>query len=388
MQTNLKYKSVLILMLFCLLSFPAPAQETPEDIVRLMAEITEATDDRVAIEKANRLVGIAPDVSRSYILRGMIHLRMNNYEKSVADLSRALALGVDDESLLISVYKLRGLANSRIGDYRAAVGDLSRSIESPDPDYRDFVLRAEAYRKLGQTELAEADEKKANDLRAAEEKRLAAERQAEAALLALLEKAEADFEAGNFSAAAKSFTAILELIGDDENAYAIYFSRGRSYFEIENYDAALDDYNQVIRMRPDLPDSYTFRGEVYIVRNKLDLAIRDFNKAIELDPREILAFRRRGEAFALLGDHQKSIADMDSVLKLDPKFMSAWFFRADAFYEIGEYEKALSDINQYIKLEPENFEGYNLRARVFRKLNKIREAEADEKKALELESAG
>ncbi len=383
MQNLLKRKSILFFGLIVFLSLNTFSQNDPNGLTRLIEEITKETDNNVALQKADRLVNMAPDFAHGFVLRGTVYFKMENYNKTVADMSRALALGVEDKNLEITVYKLRGLANHNIGDYRGAIADLTRSIEYNGNDFRDYSIRSQAYRKIGENDKADADERKVSELQNNAQKKPVDSPQAD--FMALVNKAGQDFEEGKYADAINGFTRIINMLGDDENVYAIYFSRGRAYFELENYPAAFSDYNKVISLRPDLPNAYTFRGEVYLVEDKLDLAIKDFDKALSIDPKEILALRRRGEAYYLKRDFDKTITDMDSVLRLDSKFTSAWYWRADAYFEKGNFKKALSDINEFLKLDSETSEAYKFRAKVYRKLNKNKEALADEEKASELD---
>jgi tetratricopeptide (TPR) repeat protein len=48
------------------------------------------------------------------------------------------------------------------------------------------------------------------------------------------------------------------------------------------YDKAIDEYTEAIRLKPDYADAYYNRGNAYVGQGKLDKAIADFAKAEEL----------------------------------------------------------------------------------------------------------
>ncbi|HEY9713696.1 MAG TPA: tetratricopeptide repeat protein [Chroococcales cyanobacterium] len=61
------------------------------------------------------------------------------------------------------VYKARGDAYMLTGAYDKAVSDYTRAIEnSPEYSARSYKAQAEAYDKLGKTDLAAKDRKKAS----------------------------------------------------------------------------------------------------------------------------------------------------------------------------------------------------------------------------------
>jgi tetratricopeptide (TPR) repeat protein len=58
-----------------------------------------------------------------------------------------------------------------------------------------------------------------------------------------------------------------------------YLMRGDQYSEINDYDGAIDDYSQAIRLKPDYVEAYNNRGLAYSLFGKIDLptAIADFS---------------------------------------------------------------------------------------------------------------
>jgi len=55
-------------------------------------------------------------------------------------------------------------------------------------------------------------------------------------------------------------------------------------FSKEDYDMAMADYNQAIRLKPQDPDAYQLRGMAYFQKKDLDRTIADFEAALRLNP--------------------------------------------------------------------------------------------------------
>jgi tetratricopeptide (TPR) repeat protein len=97
------------------------------------------------------------------------------------------------------------------------------------------------------------------------------------------------------------------LSSDQENAY---FNRGIFYSnEKGDYDKAISDHNEAIRLDPKNANAYINRGLTYEDKGDYDKAISDHNEAIRLDPKKVGAYFNRGLAYQAKGDYNKAIAD-------------------------------------------------------------------------------
>src|SRR5262249_47557919 len=66
--------------------------------------------------------------------------------------------------------------------------------------------------------------------------------------------------------------------------------------------------------------AYAFRGLAYIKTGDYDRAIRDYDEAIRLDPKFVRAYEERGAAYSWKGDYDRAIRDYDEAIRLDPKY--------------------------------------------------------------------
>lgn len=75
---------------------------------------------------------------------------------------------------------------------------------------------------------------------------------------------------------------ITQLIEEFPEDITVYLIRAGIETELEQYDAAILDYEKAIKLNPDNSDVYLHRGELYLLQNKKALAKQDFEKAILL----------------------------------------------------------------------------------------------------------
>ena len=80
-------------------------------------------------------------------------------------------------------------------------------------------------------------------------------------------------------------TALLKADQDTaKNRAVIYGSRGVGYYSEGDYDRAIQDTDQAIRLNPDEPSFYYTNGLAYKKKGDFDLAIQSFDEAIRLNP--------------------------------------------------------------------------------------------------------
>ena len=64
----------------------------------------------------------------------------------------------------------------------------------------------------------------------------------------------------------------------------LLMNRGFAYGNFDQPEAALDDYDRAIEIKPDLAEAYCNRGLLHYKQERLDLAEADFKKTLELSP--------------------------------------------------------------------------------------------------------
>jgi Flp pilus assembly protein TadD len=121
----------------------------------------------------------------------------------------------------------------------------------------------------------------------------------------------------------KAIADFNEAIRLDPEGSSGYYSRGLCYEAKGDYDRAIEDFNEAIRRSPDNPSDYESRGETYLKKGDYDKAIEDFNEAIRKrkeffpDDPQHEAYTLRGIAYAAKGDFGDANADWETVLQMD-----------------------------------------------------------------------
>ena len=134
-------------------------------------------------------------------------------------------------------------------------------------------------------------------------------------------------------------------------AFAFY-RRGNAYSEKGDYDRAIPDYDQAIRLNPSHANTFSNRGVAYARKGDYDQAILDYGEAIRLNPNHADAFSNRGVAYARKGDYDQAIQNYDEAIRLNPKHVSALYDRGNAYRRKGDYDRAIENYDEAIRLNP------------------------------------
>jgi tetratricopeptide (TPR) repeat protein len=131
-----------------------------------------------------------------------------------------------------------------------------------------------------------------------------------------------------------------------------YNARGVAYYQSGEYETAIQDIEQAIRIYPKLAKAYYNRGIVDRAKGALDKALADFSDAIRLDPKYVFALNNRGLVYEVKTDYDHAIADFSEAIRLDPKYLDAFYNRSLAYKSKGDVDRASADYQQVLQLNP------------------------------------
>src|SRR5262249_12062973 len=132
---------------------------------------------------------------------------------------------------------------------------------------------------------------------------------------------------------------------------ASYFnSRGLAYRAKGDFDRAVADFDEAIRLEPKNALLFNARGVAYSAKRDYGRAMADFDEAIRLEPKGAAAFlNNRGLARHSMNDYDGAIADFDEVIRLAPNYALACYNRANAYRVKGDNDRAISDYTDAIR---------------------------------------
>ena len=127
------------------------------------------------------------------------------------------------------------------------------------------------------------------------------------------------------------------------------------------FDQAIEYFTKQMREQPS-SSTYHWRGVIWSDKKEYDIAIADYKEAIRLDPQNESAFISRGLAWKNKKEYDKALADFNEAIRLDPQNATVFVNRGIGWRKKKEYDKALADFNVAIRLDPQYASAFNNRA--------------------------
>ena len=185
----------------------------------------------------------------------------------------------------------------------------------------------------------------------------------------------------NYQAAIADYTEAIRLKPDDAVAHA---GRGDAYNWLKQYDKAIGDYTEAIRLKPDYAEAYNDRGAAHTWLKQYDKAVGDYTEAIRLKQNYAGAYANRGDAYTWLKQYDKAISDYNEAIRLKPDYADAYYGRGSSYAWLNQYEKAISDYTEAIRLRPDYADAYDGRGNSYAWLSQSDKAISDYNEAIRL----
>ena len=150
----------------------------------------------------------------------------------------------------------------------------------------------------------------------------------------------------------------LHVIGLMTVAFIFLFSCGSVVFFLVGPELGEEP---VPTARAIIPEEFIIRGTTFAQEGQFDLAIRDFTEAIRLRPDYDAAFYNRGLTYIKLEQYDEGIKDFTTTISIAPTHQGAYVQRAFAYLLLGRDDQAEADVLKAIELGVDEDE---LRARI------------------------
>jgi tetratricopeptide (TPR) repeat protein len=190
----------------------------------------------------------------------------------------------------------------------------------------------------------------------------------------LMSQAEAAAQNGRLDEALTHYNTVLSMDVPLPIASLACQNRGNIYHIKGDYDRALRDYEQAIRLNPANAGAYINRGLSLAEQGDYEAALKDYDEAIRIDPTKDKAFYGRSFTHAQLGDFDAAWRDIGETLRLNPKFASAYVYRGGLLARQEKWKKARRDYETARRIDPTLAEAWAAIAQLALRRREYREA--------------
>lgn len=193
---------------------------------------------------------------------GFIYEKKGDFDNAIQSYTEAL----NRDASFVDAYHNRSKLLIRKKEYKRAIDDFNEILKREPDNWTVLNNRGLAFAKLGNYDRAidDLNGSKLSD----KNKTLVNETHAGG----LINKRDFLNDLSKYSSMIKS----------DPKAYDAYLKRGALFNRIVDYDRAIADFTEVIRLKGDFAEAYHQRGIAYERNEQKDNAISDFSKFLEL----------------------------------------------------------------------------------------------------------
>lgn len=252
----------------------------------------------------------------------------------------------------------RAELNYKNKNYQAAIEDYTRFLQLNPNESKAYWQRGSAWVELGNNQEAIKDYTQFLKFRPD-------------VVHVYITRAAIFKDTGNLQRAIDDCTHALSLGSDwDHIAYSL---RGDCYGVLENYHAALQDYNQSIRLAPEEIENYQKRGFIHQKLKNYHEAIEDLTKVLRRNSESselVHCYHLRAGCHKSLRDWEEAIRDYTEVIRRDPTYYHAYIGRGAAYVFLNDRESGASDLETAARLSQAqgDTEGYQNAMKVMKVL--------------------
>ncbi len=152
---------------------------------------------------------------------------------------------------------------------------------------------------------------------------------------------------GHFGAEILAYSSVLESV---KRRTLPFVARGNAYLAEGKPRQALADYQQALRLKPDLPEVIALKGEALSMMKRHREALEAFDEAVAARPKDAEALSGRAVVRMALGRIDDANADWRRQLELVPPEQPA--ARACVALRMAEYAIALPELERAVAKEP------------------------------------
>lgn len=187
-----------------------------------------------------------------------------------------------------------------------------------------------------------------------------------------LTRAEDSLDKKEYDGSIAHSTEAIRIEPENALAYGIravaYLNRScvRGHSSTQDMDCATADLVEVHRLNPKYDFLvYGITAELSRLKQDYDRAITDATEAIRLDPNHAIAYATRAATYRDKKDYDQAVTDATKAIRLNPKYAFAHQVRAEIYWEMEDYDRSIVDATEAIRLAPKDADTYCIRAMAY-----------------------
>lgn len=357
---------ILVCMMYGFATLPAMSQIDTERVMNIGRNALQFEDYVLSIQYFNQVIKLKPYWADPYYYRAVAKLSLDDLRGAEEDATECISRN----PYFNNVFYLRGVVRQNMLNYAGAIADYKQGLEySPGNrellnnlaiayvQSEDYVTADSAYSELISHYPSYAP--------------------------GYITRGQFRLMTGDTIAARADYDKAIELNKNMADAYALRALLLMKYDG--DYDGALQDMNDAVRLEPKRAEYYINRALVKYYTDDLRGAMEDYDYAQLLDPSSVMIYYNRGLLRAQVGDRNRAVDDFTEVLRREPHNYMAILNRAILYDLLGRYDEAIEDFDAVLEVYPEYAEALFSRSEAKRKNGDAKGGERDFARAVALQ---
>jgi tetratricopeptide (TPR) repeat protein len=179
-------------------------------------------------------------------------------------------------------------------------------------------------------------------------------------------------------------TERLIKLGDGTPAYRLFV--GKYHLNLEQYDAALAEFQAAAAADPKLPFVHFDLGLTYLKKQDFARARDEFLQDAAVEPDLALNYDELGDVYWLMQDDRNAEKNYREALRRDPRLVNSHLGLAKIYQRRQEYAPALAEAEAAARLDPERIDVHYVRGQTLLHLGRKVEAKKELDAAVRLEN--
>lgn len=156
-------------------------------------------------------------------------------------------------------------------------------------------------------------------------------------------------QTGHYEAALELYDEAIRL---RPRVAAFWSHRGNTLRALEKWDTARTSLDESIRLDPKNAEAHFLYGLLHHEGNEFAQALQSYDRAIALDPRMVAAYNNRGNLLRVQQRYTPALDSLDAAIRLAPADAEAHTNRGNVLLAMGRFDKAVASYDRALAIEP------------------------------------
>jgi tetratricopeptide (TPR) repeat protein len=120
----------------------------------------------------------------------------------------------------------------------------------------------------------------------------------------------------------------------------VYFRDGKIFMEQEQYDKAIERFEEALKFDDRIADAHDYLGRCYMEKDFREKALQELQKAVDLEPDRWETHYHRAVVLGRMKRYPEALKEYQKELELNPRYGAAYSGLALTYFAMKDYESA------------------------------------------------